>query len=820
MKMSTRTYRRFSITAVLALACFPSLDRCGAVETNAPLPYVVPAAFTQFKFGAVKPRGWILEQMRRDLRDGFAGHLDELSHEAASDIFATNRNRPGKPNSGNAEAIAWWNGETEGNWRCGHIMLACLTGEPAALAKAKAYVDHILAAQDADGYLGIFSPELRYKGNGDLWAQTCLFRGLLAYADATGDQKVWAAVKRATDRTITGYADCERIKYSQHDAMFTAILEPLYVKTGDKKYLDFGLRLYREYPGMKEFFETPAIKHTDGTVTLNPCLSSAHGATVTESMRLPLWFWLATGDEQYRRVGKSAVDAMDSCLMPSGALVSDELVNSPPRPWAVGYEYCTILERELTLLSAVQKFGAAKYADAAEHLWINAGQGSRTPDGTAVVYCSPENRLSVNDEIGRRQRFSPTHQQTAVCCNPNATRVAAYYIANSWLRPSGAEPAIAAMLYGPSELATDIAGTAVAIEEITLFPYAGDVELTVSPAKPADFCLWLRNPSWSSNTRVVSPGAEIRLVNGFWQVRKQWQAGDKLTIRFEQAIREVPAINGELALQYGPLLYVLPVPGTARTVKTYNRPGLADYLMSADNGEDKQALPASQRTNKGFGFTPKPIAVAGTNPDRPLDHPSVVLEGKLVSEFDGTPVTVQLVPMGAQSARLRQVTFPVMTTNEKPRPFGRFMNPGLAAAIPASADIHPMFSHWLVGEKRPIVGRFAAQPNTPCQVFVGFNEAWWDKPGQRLMDLEIAGKVVATVDSFQKTKGTPSGYILPVTTDAQGRLEVRVCPHPGAPDQNTVVCGLLLFPADAKLDTDAIIHQRGPKPLVTLQVGE
>jgi len=52
-------------------------------------PYAVPPAFFPLRFGAVKPRGWILEQMRRDLRDGFAGHLDELCHEASSDIFAS-----------------------------------------------------------------------------------------------------------------------------------------------------------------------------------------------------------------------------------------------------------------------------------------------------------------------------------------------------------------------------------------------------------------------------------------------------------------------------------------------------------------------------------------------------------------------------------------------------------------------------------------------------------------------------------------------------------------------------------------------------------
>ena len=81
--------------------------------------------------------------------------------------------------------------------------------------------------------------------------------------------------------------------------------------------------------------------------------------------------------------------------------------------------------------------------------------------------------------------------------------------------------------------------------------------------------------------------------------------------------------------------------------------------MSADKDvETKLALPASQRAN-GFGFTPKQRSANGANPDFPLDSPPVVLEGKLVRESDGALVPVTLVPMGAQSARLRRVTFPV-----------------------------------------------------------------------------------------------------------------------------------------------------------------
>ena len=160
----------------------------------------------------------------------------------------------------------------------------------------------------------------------------------------------------------------------------------------------------------------------------------------------------------------------------------------------------------------------------------------------------------------------------------------------------------------------------------------------------------------------------MRQAGGFWQLRKQWRNGDKVAIRFDQVIRAVPAVNGEVALQYGPLLYVLPVRGTTKTIKTYPKAGFVDYLMSADKDvETKLALPALQRAN-GFGFTPKPTTANGANPDfplYPLENPPVVLQGKLVRESDGTLVPVTLVPMGAESARLRRVTFPVVAVRKK-----------------------------------------------------------------------------------------------------------------------------------------------------------
>jgi hypothetical protein len=88
------------------------------------------------------------------------------------------------------------------------------------------------------------------------------------------------------------------------------------------------------------------------------------------------------------------------------------------------------------------------------------------------------------------------------------------------------------------------------------------------------------------------------------------------------------------------------------------------------------------------------------------------------------------------------------------------------------------------------------------------------------MDIEISGKIVATVDSFNKEKGAPSGHIFQVMTDERGGFTMRICSHQDAPDPNPAACGVLLFPGDATLDADAIVHQSGPKPLVTLRAAD
>ncbi len=241
-------------------------------------------------------------QMRRDLHDGFAGHLDQLCAEAAADIFGEQRNRKDVTSRAtNRNAKPWWNGETVGNWRAGLILLAYLSDDTDGKAKA-AWVRHILSNQDSDGYLGIFDPELRFRLPGELWTQTCLMRGLLMYSDLARRPDVFERVHEAVDLTMMrmgpgrgeGYPDLG------HDLMFTDVLEWLHDRTGDARYVDFGRRLYSEYSlKAKVNIDLSLYRVTDPKIPFK-----YHGATTYEQMRAPLWLSSATADPGAARYGK------------------------------------------------------------------------------------------------------------------------------------------------------------------------------------------------------------------------------------------------------------------------------------------------------------------------------------------------------------------------------------------------------------------------------------------------------------------------------------------------------------------------------------
>lgn len=621
----------------------------GAAPQGAP-------AFQWLRMGEVKPAGWIKEQMLRDLRQGFAGCLDKLCHEASSDIFASNRNSSKAQNTHNELGVFWWNGETEGNWRAGHIMMAYLSEDPESMREADRYVKHILGSQDPDGYLGVFALDLRYAHQGELWTQACLLRGLLAYAELTQSDDVMKAVRRAVDLTIETYRSGKKplATGESHDLMFVDVMERMFDLTGDPKYRDFALWFYEQWSKSENKWDATLPSLLD----LNKGFVD-HGVHTYENIRVPLWLGTATGRADIQQAAQNAFVKIARYSEPSGSGVSQEWIKDlPPDPSHTEYEYCATKELQFTFESALQKTGRSEYGDRAELIWFNAAQGARLPDGSAISYLTSDNRSRCDGKVldgkepEKRNKFSPAHVDVAVCCNPNATQVAALFVRGMWM--SDPQGGLVAMLYGPCVVSTTIAGTKIRIEESTLYPFEQTVDVVVHPEHSLEFPLWFRNPLWSHATHVVCEGAKVEREGEYWRVQKLWHPGDTVRLEFTPQIEKIQAVNRETAIRYGALLFAEAIPFKKTTVKRYDVRNLEDSYYEPEAGSDLAAAPFGRLDLKHLEVQ-RPSAK--TDPLHPFDTAMIQLRSELIAPATGARRPVNLVPLGSAPV-LRRMTFP------------------------------------------------------------------------------------------------------------------------------------------------------------------
>jgi len=627
----------------------------------------------------IKPEGWIKSIMSQDISEGFISNLDKLVPKLMSDdTFNTARRKNAKdiPDVGNQEltgadweiSMQWWAGETLGNWWDGYLRNAYMTDNKPAISKINKIVKYILSGQDEDGYLGIYSREMRYKhkgSNGELWSQTVLFRMLLGYYEFTEDMKVLDAVEKAMNVTMDSYNKGKTnpfevdIDYGgvTHGLMMTDVCETLYRITKNKKYIDYAVYLYQdfsEHPINRAFND---IRYE--LVMQKDSLFKAHGAHTYEQLRSLLLAKQVTGYSELDEAFKSAMNKLSNCILPSGAGFGNEWLNNQKSdPNSTAAEFCDMQELRVFYTSALQKTGNIQYADNAEKMTYNAMQGARNSNGKNLVYCKTDNCYILNntapqsgfEEFDFRYKYSPTHADAAVCCNPNYGRNLPYFVSNMFMKT---KDGLAAVLFGPSTLTTNYKGENLKIEEQTNYPFSDDITFVFTTDKEVNFKFHLRKPNWSTALNIEVTDAEITLKGGFYTISKTWKTGDTVRVSFVNKIFTVKANNGEVAVQRGALVYALEIPHREEIVKQYDVEGFKDYMVFAteENYKNLELIPSKNDNSFGFEYIK----------DKDLDNSwydgTTHLSGNIYNAELDKSIKVKLVPMGGTT--LRRITFPI-----------------------------------------------------------------------------------------------------------------------------------------------------------------
>jgi DUF1680 family protein len=599
-----------TILIILAATCIAGAPTSPhlAVSTVDHSPFTLvarrPEAFEPLPFGAVRPEGWLEAQVRSNLR-GYTGHLDSLAPDLIlrDDIYGRDRltknvkkKDVGALAGGDPAAevqYLWWNSETQGNWRDGFIRSAILTGDPQMLARAKAYIRRILATQDPDGYLGIYDRDLRYRfdgENGELWAKTTLLRGLLAWYEYSRDTRVLTAVEKAVANVMRNYpADTSHPFYSKtpdvgglsHGLMFTDVLESLFRLTGRQVYLDYALFLYKDFSAANLHEDAQYDKITDPAYRLR-----GHGVHTYEHLRAVAAAAYASGNPELLKALDDYLHKIAQEITPSGAPAGDEwIAERPGNATTTGYEYCSLQELMDGYIDLLAKTGSPSFGDQAEQLFFNAAQGARDPDAACISYLKTDNSYCMTGGLNgdssnprqTRYKYSPVHQDVAVCCIPNAGRIAPYFIDRMWMRNTSG---LVATLLGPCKVSTTWKGTPLTIREKTVYPDDFTFDFQIIADRPVNFTLAIRKPAWTTRQTINYIYTE---KDGYFLITRTWQPGESVHLKLYTDVAVHRDRNNETYFTHGPLVLARPISATAEITKRYPLPGFFDYHYRPDN---------------------------------------------------------------------------------------------------------------------------------------------------------------------------------------------------------------------------------------------
>ncbi len=637
-------------------------------ETATRLPEV---AFTPLLLGEVRPQGWLERQLRVQA-EGMSGHLYEFWPDVG-------------PNSG-------WLGGTGESWERGPyyvdglLPLAVVLGDVRLHALAMRFIDWTLNNQRPDGMIGPAT-------NDDWWPRMVMAKVLMQHFEATEvagrpDGRVIAVLTRYFHHQLEampGRPLREWGKYRWQDEAYVVMW--LYGRTRDAKLLELGRMLQAQ--GFDWVAEFRDFRHTgptprsvlDGPVGADGTSAAmeTHGVNNGQALKVAAVRYLMSGDAAERGNYQRQWRALDEYHgMPNGMFSCDEHLGGLDQ--VHGTELCTVVETMFSHEVALAVFGEAGTADRIEEIAYNALPGTFTDDMWAHQYDQQPNQVqsSLNSKpwttngvesnlYGLEPHFG--------CCTANYHQGWPKFVASLWMRPAGG--GLAAVLWAPCEVKTEVAGTPVRVRVETEYPFRETAAVRVDPARAMRFPLLLRVPGWAegATVRVNGRDAGVAAVAGtFARVEREWRAGDVVEVRFPMPARVKTGYRGAVTLARGPVVFSLD-PGET-WVKLREQGMTADWQVFPQQGwnyglrVDAGAVEVVERpvgdrpfSKEGAGVKLRArgrrlIAwrsedgVAGTVPEGP--------------QRSGEPEQkLELVPYGA--AKLRVTAFPVLAAEEPGR---------------------------------------------------------------------------------------------------------------------------------------------------------
>ena len=496
-----------------------------------------PAAFQALPLGAIRPRGWLLNQLKVQA-NGLTGHLDEFWPDVG-------------PNSG-------WLGGSGESWERGPyyldglLPLAHLLEDERLLTKVEPWIEWTLNSQDERGYFGTRDP--------DWWPRMVMLKVLMMHYEVSQDERVlnlMTAYFRYQKRALP-----VRPLYSWAEARAmdnVLAVHWLYNFTGDPFLLDLAKLLIEstlDWPDLQANYSVrhilPLAEWDGGMMT--------HAPNHAMGVKAGGVFYVQTGKPWHRMASRLGTEnLMKHHGQPNGIFSGDEHLNGTSP--VSGTELCTISEFMFSLEELTRILGDHFFGDKLEQVAYNALPATMTADMWAHQYDQQVNQVLAT--VAKRNWTNNSDESNIYglephygCCTANMHQAWPKFVKSLFMAtPDGG---LAAVAYAPCQVTTTVAdGIPITVTATTDYPFRCDIQFSFELGSPCAFDLLLRIPDWAEETKLTiqSETTILRAAGSFHTVRRTWKSGDQLVLQLPQDIRLSEGHQGLLSVHRGPLLF-------------------------------------------------------------------------------------------------------------------------------------------------------------------------------------------------------------------------------------------------------------------------
>ncbi|HZR80286.1 MAG TPA: beta-L-arabinofuranosidase domain-containing protein [Candidatus Binatia bacterium] len=642
------------------------------VVASAPPP-LAPTPFARLPLGAIRPEGWLREQLALAAA-GLTGRLGDIWEDVG----------PGS---------AWLGGDGE-SWERGPyyarglVAAAHALGDAHLAERARPWIEWTLASQRDDGSFGP-------QANRDWWARMPMLEALRLHHEATGDVRVPGFLARFFAHQLAALADRPLADWARPrgaDNAESALW--LHERTHDRALLALAdLLLSQTSDWLGEL----------GRDVPSDAFEFAHGVNRAMGFRAPAIAYLRSGDRAALDVLRTGFHrTLEHHGQLHGMFSSDEFLHGTGA--TQGTELCAIVETLSSLHLAQRVAGDAWIAEAVERIALNALPATIAADHRTHQYFQQVNQVACTPGP---HGFGIHHENDLLfgpvtgygCCAANMHIGWPLFVAHSWFAtPDGG---IAALQLAPTTVSASIGGTSVRITQTSAYPFEPVVRFAVRSERPVAFPLSVRIPGWAARAELSvtgGSGAVLDRARGSLDatsdaatsfalpprrpsaaglpagdlvtVSRTWRDGDVLVVELPMDVRASRWERASVALERGPLVYALPLAEEWRAVA--GTPPFCDYelhprsewrwALLLDPGDAARSVRAIDRplarqpwarsgASTWLEVSGRRVPGWGTEDGSagPVPAPPVAMEGE--------PERLVLAPYGC--ARLRVALFPL-----------------------------------------------------------------------------------------------------------------------------------------------------------------